>query len=209
MVQNRRPNGKPPLIKYLPILVIGFLLAFFAYKWRDFVVQKQDGAYAVHPERWMHTELCNNRHHQVSINNPTINGYENVSYHHLSFMKGQELSAVKEILVDRLSKEWSKLLSYQYGDEFNSRSLSVYDFHNEIYTNGRILYSIPLTFSWSSRQFSSTLFVFSNGITRRNSSSARASARWRIPVSLATTRSALFCLCFSGWHRLQFRDMKK
>lgn len=51
MVTNRRQHGQPPFIKYLPIILLGFLLVFFAYRWRDFVVQKQDGSYAIHPGR--------------------------------------------------------------------------------------------------------------------------------------------------------------
>lgn len=51
MVKHSDRNGQPPFIKYLPIVIIGFFLLFFAYKWRDFVVQRSDGSYVIHPKR--------------------------------------------------------------------------------------------------------------------------------------------------------------
>jgi len=90
-------------------------------------------------ERCFDTELRNNRSNEVKIYNASIGDYEYVSYHHLAFMKGEELAAIKEIIIDRLTSNWKNLLSYEYADEFNGIRFSVHDFKDEIYgDNGKL-----------------------------------------------------------------------
>ncbi|MCB0581662.1 MAG: hypothetical protein KDD10_20445 [Phaeodactylibacter sp.] len=49
--QEKKASSPPPFIQYLPIAIGVFLAVFLAYNWRDYVVQRQDGSYVVHPER--------------------------------------------------------------------------------------------------------------------------------------------------------------
>ncbi len=84
-------------------------------------------------ERCFDTELRNNRSNEVKVYNASIGDYEYVSYHHLAFMKGEELAAIKEIIVQRLCSNWKDNLNYTYADEFNGNRPSTYDFREEIY----------------------------------------------------------------------------
>lgn len=71
--QEKKASPPPPFIQYLPIIIGLFLAVFLAYNWRDYVVQRQDGSYVVHPKRKDEaerekekTENCDNMQTQVT-----------------------------------------------------------------------------------------------------------------------------------------------